>query len=361
MLILSNEEVERLLTMKDCLAVLEETYRDFGEGKAVSGPRCDILTPSPTEGAHHGFKTMSGSAPRQRVTAVRINSDLIHYPTEGGTARRVKIPKAGGDKYVGLVEIFSIENGEPLAIFPDGVIQRMRVGAASGLGAKYLARPDAGVVALLGSGWQAETQLTALCEVRKIEEIRVYSPNPDNRKRFCQAMEEVLKTHIRPVNSAEEAVRGADIVHCATNSSAPVLDGGWVSEGAHLGSIRNCELDATSLNRSSVVFLHTKRHLQPIHDIVGGGLDNIPALAQSWRHPQRDKIRLDWDSLPDIGDLLTGKSRGRASPKEITCFVNNIGMGMQFAAVGGHLYKLARAKGAGKEIPTEWFLETEHP
>ena len=361
MLILSNDDIEQLLSMKDCLAVLEETYRDFGDGRAVSGPRCDILTPGRTEGIYHGFKTMSGSAPSQGVTAVRINSDLIHWPTEAGFTRRVKIPKAGGNKYVGLVELFSIENGEPLAFFPDGVMQRMRVGAASGLGAKYLARPDAKVVGLLGSGWQAGTQLMALCEVRKIDEIKIFSPNPDNRRKFSTEMSGLLKVRVRPVNSAEEAVRDSDIVHCATNAVEPVMKADWVAEGAHLGCIRHCELDADSYHRSSVVFLHTKRQIEPIHDVVGGGIEKIPGLAKGWSRPERDKIRLDWSSLPDIGDLLTGKIKGRIAAGEITCFVNNIGMGMQFAAVGGYVYKLARAKGVGKEIPTDWFLQTVHP
>jgi len=360
-LILSNEDIEKLLTMRDCLAVLEEIYRDFGDGKAISGPRCDILTPGPMEGTYHGFKTMSGSAPRQGVTAVRIDSDLLHWPTQAGVTRRVKIPRAGGNRYVGLVELFSIENGEPLAIFPDGVMQRARVGAASGLGAKFLARSDARMVGLLGSGWQAGTQLTALCEIRKIDEIKVFSPNTDNRNKFCAEMSEVLKVRVRPVNSAEEAVRDSDIVHCATNAVEPVMKGEWVSEGSHLGCIRHCELDAISYRRSSVVFLHTKRQIDPIHDVVGGGLEKIPELAKGWNHPEMQRAGVDWNSLPDIGDLLTGKAKGRTSPKEITCFVNNIGMGMQFAAVGGYIYKLARDKGIGKEIPTEWFLQTVHP
>ena len=361
MLILSNDDVEQLLTMKDCLAVLEEVYRDFGEGKAISGPRCDILTPGPREGTYHGFKTMSGSAPCQGVTAVRITSDLIHWPTEAGVTRRVKIPKAGGNKYVGLVELFSIENGEPLAIFPDGVMQRVRVGAANGLGAKYLAWPDAGVVGLLGSGWQAGAQLIALCEVRKIDKIKVFSPNPEKRNKFCAEMSELLNVQVRPVHSAEEAVRDSDIVHCATNAVEPVMKGEWVGEGAHLGCIRHCELDAASYQRSSVVFLHTKRQIDPIHDVIGGGIEKIPELAKGWNHPEMQRAGVAWNSLPDVGDLLTGKAKGRSSAKEITCFVNNIGMGMQFAAVGGYVYKRALAKGIGKEIPTEWFLQTVHP
>src|SRR2546426_10489282 len=134
-----------------------------------------------------------------------------------------------------------------------------------------------------------------------------------------------------------------------------------VSEGPHLGCIRHCELDAVSYQRSSVVFLHTKRQIDPIHDVIGGGIEKIPELAKGWNHPEMQRAGVDWNSLPDVGDLLTGKAKGRSSAKEITCFVNNIGMGMQFAAVGGYVYKRALAKGIGKEIPTEWFLQTVHP
>ena len=135
---------------------------------------------------------MDGVIPKLGVGAVRINSDIVTWPKRGNNIRREKVPAAPGNRYVGLVLLFSTENGEPLAIFPDGVMQRMRVGAANGLGAKYLARKDAKTVGILGSGWQAGAQLMAVCAVRDIETIRCFSPNAANREAFSRQMSEAL-------------------------------------------------------------------------------------------------------------------------------------------------------------------------
>src|SRR5206468_914999 len=135
----------------------------------------------------------------------------------GNNMRREKVPAAPNGRYVGLVLLFSVENGEPLAILPDGVMQRMRVGAANGLAIKYLARKDATMIGLLGSGWQAGTQLMAACAVRNIEKIRCYSPNAQNRESFSAAMGALLGIDVVPVAHPEEAIKGADIAMCASN------------------------------------------------------------------------------------------------------------------------------------------------
>jgi len=172
-LILSNDDVERLLTMPDCIEALEEAYVEMAEGRGISRQRSDCITPtSYSEDAIYGLKSMDGVVPKLGVGAIRINSDIVTNPMIGNTRRRVKIPAAPNNRYVGLVLLFSTHNGEPLAIFPDGVLQRMRVGATNGLGVKYMARKDASTIGLLGSGWQAETQLTAACAVRKITSVK---------------------------------------------------------------------------------------------------------------------------------------------------------------------------------------------
>src|ERR1700689_3524437 len=191
-LILSNDDVAKLLTMPDCIAVLEEAYVELAEGRGVSRTRSDSLAPTSRDDALYSLKSMDGVIPKLGIGAVRINSDIITWPKKGNAIRREKVPAAPGNRFVGLVLLFSTENGEPLAIFPDGVMQRMRVGAANGLGAKYLARKDAKTVGILGSGWQAGTQLTAICAVRPIETIRCFSPNADNREVFARDMSAAL-------------------------------------------------------------------------------------------------------------------------------------------------------------------------
>src|SRR2546425_9104539 len=166
---------------------------------------------------------MDGVAPKFGVGAVRITSDIITWPRRGNTMRREKVAAAPNNRYVGLVLLFSVENGEPLAILPDGVMQRMRVGAANGLGIKHLARNNAKSVGILGSGWQAGGQLMAACAVRDIETIRCFSPNPQSRETFATAMTALHGVEVIPVGLREDAIKRADIVMCATNSIDPVL------------------------------------------------------------------------------------------------------------------------------------------
>src|ERR1700691_983256 len=211
-LILSNDDVEKLLTMPECIDVLEEAYGELAEGRGVSRTRSDSFSPTAREDALYSLKSMDGIIPKFGVGAVRINSDIVTWPKKGNNVRREKVPAARGTRYVGLVLLFSTENGEPLAIFPDGVMQRMRVGAANGLGAKYLARKNAKTVGILGSGWQAGAQLMAACAVRPIAAIRCFSPNAENCAAFARQMSEALGVEVVPVDTPEEAIRGADVV-----------------------------------------------------------------------------------------------------------------------------------------------------
>jgi ornithine cyclodeaminase/alanine dehydrogenase-like protein (mu-crystallin family) len=136
-LILSNDDVEKLLPMNECIAVMEEAYVELAEGRGVSRRRSDCFTPTSRADALYSLKSMDGVIPKLGVGAVRINSDIITWPRRGSNLRREKVPAAPNGRYVGLVLLFSVETGEPLAILPDGVMQRMRVGAANGLGIKY--------------------------------------------------------------------------------------------------------------------------------------------------------------------------------------------------------------------------------
>src|SRR2546423_2462909 len=139
MLVLSNEEIARLLTIEDCMAALEPMYRDFAEGRALLSPRVDNLSPTSRADAYYGFKHMGGSWPAQRIQPLRINSDIVTHPIIAGKPRRAKHPLAGG-RCAGLGLLFSTDTGALLAMFPDGVMQRLRVGTASGLALKHLAR-----------------------------------------------------------------------------------------------------------------------------------------------------------------------------------------------------------------------------
>ena len=217
-LLLSNEEVDSLLQMPIA-------WRDGARAIATPRRQCGALRdPHPTarHDALYSLMNMNGVVPELGVAAVRINSDILTWPASPDGQKRVKVPAAPNQRYVGLVLLFSTTTGEPLAIYPDSVVQRMRTGATSGLAAKYLARPDARTVALLGTGWQAGSQAMAICAARPIERIACYSPREASRRAFAAEMSAALGIAVTAAASAREAVRGADVVLCATNSMQPM-------------------------------------------------------------------------------------------------------------------------------------------
>ena len=214
MLVLSNETIAGLVSMQECLEALEQMYRDLAMGRALMSPRVDNISPNAHPGAYYAFKHMGGTWPARGIQALRINSDVITHPLIAGKPRRVKQPLADG-RWVGLVFLFSTETGALLAIFPDGVVQRLRVGATNGLAMKYLARENARTLALIGTGWQAGAQLMAALAVRSFTRVQVYSPSAANRAAFVQ---EARIAHpdldIVATESPERCVHGAlSLIH----------------------------------------------------------------------------------------------------------------------------------------------------
>lgn len=356
-LLLSNEDVARLITMPDCIAIMEEAYRELADGRGVTRRRSDCLTPTSRDDAVYGLKSMDGVVPSLEVGAVRINSDIITWPRIGSHRRRVKVPAAANKRYVGLILLFSTATGEPLAILPDGVVQRMRVGATNGLAAKYMARSDARTVGILGSGWQAGAQLMAVCCVRDVATIRCFSPNIDNRRAFSAEMSSLLGVEVVPVDSPEAAIGEADIAMCATNANSQIFGPELVKPGMHITSVKHVEIDAAAVGMADRVVVHTKDP-SPTH-CVAEGIEALPSRykATGWA----DIEHLDFSAMPELTDIVAGRVAGRGGDREITCFINNFGLGYQFAAVGALVYQKAKAAGAGRELPTEWFTEDVHP
>ena len=355
-LILSNEDVADLLSMSECMAALEEAYVELAAGRGVNRIRSDTLAPTARDGALYGLKSMDGVVPKMGVGAVRINSDILTWPQRHGNARRVKVPAAPNARYVGLVLLFSTETGEPLAIFPDGVLQRLRVGATNGLGAKYLAREEARTVGLLGSGWQAGGQLLGICAVRPITTIRCYSPDAAHRERFCRAISRELDREVVPVASPQQAVARADVVLCATNSIEPVFFERWLRPGMHISSIKRPELEPRAIQRCDRVAIHT-RDTRPLQFSTRGLEIPENAAGRGWQLAEE----IDFSALPTLPELIAGTAAGRTADDQITGFLNNLGLGYQFAAGGAVIYRKARRAGRGRELPTDWFTEDVHP
>ena len=366
MLLLSNEEIESFLSIHACIDALEKAYRSWDKGAAINRPRTDLVLPSPDESGVYAFKSMEAGLVDPPLVAMRINSDIIRWRQQGGRTLKSKVPAAPGEKYVGLVMLFSTQNGEPLAIFPDGVVQRMRVASSSAIAARYLAREDARTLALFGSGWQAGSHLPAMCAVRNIKRVNVYSPTRSNREAFAREMRQKVDADVRAVDSPEEAVREADIIATTTNSLTRIVSPAWVRPGIHLTCVRVPELGDETIRKIDRLIIHSRKHA-PENYVAGFGDDGIAA------HDAIDIIKKDagrtgplvedpfWLAAPELRELVAGKVAGRATAEETTCFLNNLGIGLQFAAVGAVVFNEAKARGVGREIPTDWFLESVHP
>jgi ornithine cyclodeaminase/alanine dehydrogenase-like protein (mu-crystallin family) len=355
-LILSNEDIDRLLTMGDYVDILEDAYRELAAGRGVVRPRADSLAPTSMPGAVYGLKSADGIAPKFGTAAVRINSDIITYPEVGGVPRRVKVPAAPNKRWVGLVLLFSTETGEPLAIFPDGAMQRMRVGATSGLAAKYLARKDARTAAIIGSGFQAGAQLMAIAAVRGIERVRCFSPSRENREAYCREWSERLKCDVTPADTGEAAVKGADVVACSTSALGTVFFEKWLEPGMHLSSIKLPEIEPAAVNRADLVVIHNHEDKAPVLET-----SDLPNMKKISGKDGEVKKAVGFDTLPTVFDLIAGRVKGRTSDAQVTCFLNNTGTGYQFAACGAVAYRKAKERGLGHELPTDWFTEDVHP
>jgi ornithine cyclodeaminase/alanine dehydrogenase-like protein (mu-crystallin family) len=356
MLVLSNDDVARLLSVEECMAALEPMYRDVAAERVLFSPRVDNIGPNAHPQAYYAFKHMGGTWPAQGIQALRINSDVVTHPLVAGKPRRVKQPLANG-RWVGLVLLFSMETGALLAMFPDGVMQRLRVGATSGLGLKHLAREEVRRLALIGSGWQAGTQLAAALAVRKFREVRVYSPRRETRDAFVAESKKLHDVDIRAVDSADACVDGADVIAAATSSMVRVIEPGWLKPGVHISTIKTQEVDGEVLNRCDRVVLSNRRQTKHFDNVMKDTPNVKAESAGGWWNDGSVRV----ERFPDLADVLSGRAQGRQSDKEITGFMNNVGTGLQFAAAGAYVLKKARAERVGTELPDDWFSEDVHP
>jgi ornithine cyclodeaminase/alanine dehydrogenase-like protein (mu-crystallin family) len=357
MKVYSIDEMRRVLKMPDVLDVLRILYEELGHGRAVNRGRTDMYSATSAPNGVYVLKSMDGLIPRLGVGSIRLNSDIITWHERAGNVRKEKTPAVNG-RWVGLVLLFSTATGEPLAIVPDGYIQRMRVGGTSGLGIEKMARKNAKILALFGSGWQAGSQLLAACAVRDFTSIRVYSPNRTNRERFGEEIREELGRAVTICADPETAVADADVILCATNSIDPVIKAAWIKPGMHVGVIRNAELPVDAFDLPMRIVVHS--HEATPQDIITVGTPPLRELDDNVEWFARRK-QVDWPNLPTLADVFAGRAAGRESDDEITCFFNPIGMGAQFTAVGAKMLELARGMNIGHDIPTEWFTQEVHP
>jgi alanine dehydrogenase len=359
MRVLSNDDVEKVLTADECVDALEEAFREYADGRGENRPRTHTYFPVEDErypGFQYRFKSQEGGTVSSGVWGLRITSDMVGVETlASGVQRRRLLPVAPGERYVGLVTLYSLTSLEPLAIIHDSFVQKMRVGATSALGIRELSRDDVEVAGMFGSGWQAEAHLECLLMVRpSVEEVRVFSPTEANRRRFAEEWSQRTGKRIVAVDTPRDAVAGCGIVTAATAAMDPCFDGDWVEQGAHVTCITNPdgtatrrELDDRTFDRADVMAVTSKAqiHHDKQFDILG------PVERGS----------MTWEDITELGDLLHGRGVPRTSDDQVTLFANNTGMGLQFAAVCARVLERAEEAGLGHEVPTEWFLEETSP
>ena len=349
-LLLTNQDVQEILTMDLCLKVLEDAFRELGRGRAINRPRSHTYMLNDNPNDFYLFKSVEGGIASLQTYAIRLSSDrVVERIVVEGHSRRQKIAAAPGGKFFGLILLFSTETCEPFCILPDGFLQRMRVGATYGLGIRHLARDDASKIGIFGAGGQAETQLMAACAVRRISRVRVFSPRRESRERFARQMTDKLKIAVDATESPREVVEGADIVIAATSSNEPVFEGRWLERGMHINFVQDREVDSLTLNLADRVVIDAR---QRVTDWVMGQ-----------KVPRESLGRFDYESfenLSELADVVSGTAPGRETKDQITLF-RAPGLGIQFASVGKTVYEEARKRGLGREIPTDWFLEDPHP
>jgi ornithine cyclodeaminase/alanine dehydrogenase-like protein (mu-crystallin family) len=344
MLLINNQEVEQLFDMKSCLEALEVGYDDLLKGDAVYRPRLDVWVPCERPDGYYRWGTMEGASRKIGVFAIRMKSDIVHWP-DGITEEKYCIRP---ETFCGLVMVFSVRNGEPLAIVNDGVLQHMRVGGCAGLGVKYLARDDASVVGMFGSGGMARSYLEAFNEVRKIKRVKVYSPTQANREAYANEMSKRLGIDVVAVDNPEAAVRGSQIVSACTDATRTVFD---EPEWLEARVVKRCDL-SIKLGRNTVDTMD--EGMIRLHGNVGY-IAGQPEERSRIPNPEVDNYQGGFFKY--FMDLKAKKVPGRTDPKQITFFINAGTQGLQFAACAGRIYQLALEKGVGRKLPTEWFLQ----
>ncbi|HZR99294.1 MAG TPA: ornithine cyclodeaminase family protein [Chloroflexota bacterium] len=358
MLYLTNADVQRVLDMGETLDALRQGYADLARGDAVYIPRIDLYAPTGRDDDYYRWGSMTGYCRSEDVVACRIKSDVVFWP-DGRTEEKYCMQPG---TYSGIILVYRASNGEPLAIVQDGYLQHMRVGGSAGLGVDVLARKDAATVGVLGSGGMARTYLQAIAAARPLRSGKVYSPTPEHRERFAAQMSDELHMQLWPVGSAEEAVRGADIVVTATDSIVPTFDAAWVSDGAHMTCVTRREMDQTMLDRADVIVQLGWQTIKPGADVPDLEWPRSAMAAYIAGQPH-ERARIprgraeEQGNYPLLVDVVAGRQPGRTDDRQVTMFVNTGTQGLQFAAVAGRAYRLARQADIGQELPTAWFLQ----
>ncbi|MGA7795099.1 MAG: ornithine cyclodeaminase family protein [Candidatus Acidiferrales bacterium] len=315
-LLLTEADVRSLLTMPVALEVVEESLRQQGNGELVLHPRRRIKLP---------------------------DNALLHYmaaadPVHGFIGMKLYTVAQGVARFV--VPLFRSTSGEMAALIEADALGQLRTGAASGVATKYLANANARTACIIGTGYQARTQLEAVAAVRRLERVRAFGRDPERRAKFCREMSERIGVPVEPMNTGEEAVKGADIIITATSATKVVLEGAWLASGMHINAMganwpQKRELDAAAVDRANKIVVDS------IEQSKMEAGDLIQAFGE-------DQSR--WNAVQELSQIVAGKEPGRTDTDQITLFKSN-GIATWDLAAAARVYEMAVARNMGQPIP----------
>ena len=311
---ITEDEVDRLLDMPVAIEAVEEVFRLQGEGLVHNLPRRRAVGKSTV--LH-----LMGAAvsPLDRI-------GFKAYTTGPSGARFV-------------INLYRESSGDLDAVIDAGRLGQLRTGAASGVSAKYMAREDAKIAAIIGSGYQARTQLEAIAHVRQLSKAYVFSRSPENRAAFAAEMSESLNLEVEPVDDPETACERADIIVAATSSATPVVKGDWIAPGAHVAAMGANRIGARELDDAAV-----------------GGFDLIAVDDVDQSRIEAGDLAgavdagvISWGEIVHLGDIVAGRLPGRSYRSQMTLF-KSLGIALWDVAVAHRLHEIAVQDGAGTEL-----------
>jgi len=323
LLVVGHDDVKRLLPMDECIDLMASVLADLARGD-VWHPLRFVVRP-PEEPSLMGLMPAHRSAP-EAAYGLKV---ICIFPGN---------PERGLDAHQGGVLLFDGATGELRALLDASAVTEIRTAAVSGVATRLLAREDARELAILGSGVQARSHLEAMSKVRPFEQARVFSRRAEHAQAF--AAEAGAPFPVVAVASAEEAVRGADVVVTATSSAEPIVQRDWLKPGVHVNAVGSSiptarELDADTV-AASALFADARESM------VNEGGDYLFAVREAGIGP--DHIRAE------LGEVLTGSGQGRLADDELTVF-KSLGLAAEDLAAAEHVYTRAQAAGAGVTVP----------
>jgi alanine dehydrogenase len=328
MLLLSEQDIRALLTMDDLIQTMESALVEFSAGRV----RQPLRTVVEVGAGHAFFGVMPAYLPVSSGPAsAALGTKLV---TVFGSNAELGLPT-----HLATIVLLDAMTGELLAIMDGRYITEARTAAVSAVSAKLLARSNAGVLAIIGSGVQARSHLTALSRVRALRDVRVWSPREDRRQAFAREMQPEATAPIRPVASAQQAVADADLVVLATAAREPVVRGEWIADGTHIAAVGACRPDQREMDTALV------RRAKVFVDSRTGALAEAGDLVLPMREGAIDEDHI----AGELGELAGGVVEGRRSPADVTVF-KSLGMAVEDVTAAHLAYTRATERGLGRGI-----------